>query len=109
VKFLVVLTVILVLAAAGTTWYALVNSTRRDVTFRVTDKTVKFDSSHNSQYLIFTNRGVFKDTDSLLYFKFRSSDLYGSLERGRRYTCKVVGWRIGLFSEYPNLIKCHNA
>jgi hypothetical protein len=109
VKFLVAVVVVAVLGMIVGGWYAIVNSTKRDVTFRVTDKTVKFDSSHNSQYLIFTNHGVFKDTDSLLYFKFRSSDLYGSLERGHRYTCKVVGWRIGLFSEYPNLIKCHNA
>lgn len=78
------------------------------VTFKVVDRqrVCSRSSGGGCQYLIWTDKGVFKDTDSLLHWKFRSSDLYGQLTPGKRFTCKVYGIRSGLVSEYPNITSC---
>lgn len=59
----------------------------------------------SSKYLIFTDKGVFENTDSLLFFKYNSSDLYAKLRNGSCYDIKRTGWRITFFSVYPNIIK----
>jgi hypothetical protein len=56
------------------------------------------------KYLVFTDQGVFKNTDSkLLEFKWNSSDLYGELLAGKRYHIRYYGIRFGFFSMYPNI------
>lgn len=59
-----------------------------------------------SEYLVWTENEVFKNTDSLMKGKFNSSDLQGKLERGKTYRCKVYGWRINFLSKYRNLVNC---
>lgn len=86
--------------------------TQRNVTFTVQDKIVKATGSGNNssqEYLIFTDQGVFKDTDSLLNWKFNSSDVYGQLRKGHKYNCRVFGYRFGFTSDYPDILKCTNA
>jgi hypothetical protein len=65
--------------------------------------------SKSSQYLIWTENEVFRNTDTLMKWKFNSSDLQGKLEKGKTYRCKVYGWRINIFSKYRNLISCEEA
>lgn len=83
---------------------------KNSVTFTVNEKVVKTDCGHDghckSKYLIFTDHGVFQDTDSFVYFKFNSSDLYNKLRVGQTYNCKTYGFRIPFFSKYPNLVDC---
>uniref|UniRef100_A0AAU6W4A6 Uncharacterized protein n=1 Tax=Pseudomonas phage Cygsa01 TaxID=3138529 RepID=A0AAU6W4A6_9VIRU len=56
------------------------------------------------KYLVFTDQGVFKNTDSkLLEFKWNSSDLYGELVAGKRFHIRYYGVRFGFFSMYPNI------
>lgn len=59
------------------------------------------------QYLVFTEDGTFKLTDmsGLLSGKtrYRTSDVYGRIHEGPA-TITYMGWRIGFFSEYPNII-----
>jgi len=62
----------------------------------------KMDSSY---YLIFTDKEVFKNEDSLLFLKFNSSDIYGKLKRGKCYELKVRFWRVPLLSMYQNIMK----
>lgn len=82
----------------------------RTVTFQVTDRERVCSGSNGScKYLIWTNKGVFQDTDSLLNGKFRSSDLYGELKPGKTFTCTVYGWRSGFMSWYPNIVSCKPA
>lgn len=86
--------------------------TQRQVTFTVQDKIVKSVGSGNNttqEYLIFTDKGIFKDTDSLLNWKFNSSDVYGQLQKGHKYDCRVFGYRFGFTSDYPDILKCTNA
>jgi hypothetical protein len=59
-----------------------------------------------SKYLIYTDKEVLQDTDSFLFFKFNSSDIYGSIKIGQKYRFHVSGWRIPFFSMYKNVISC---
>lgn len=80
----------------------------RDVTFTVIDKErvcSGSDSGQKCQYLIYTDDGTYKNVDSVLNKKFRSSDLQGSLQVGHRYRVHVEGYRSGVLSEYPNVLK----
>ncbi len=60
--------------------------------------------SSGHQYLIFTDQGVFKDTDNFWLWKWDSSDLYGQLLPGHTYRCQVHGVRDKFTSGYPDLI-----
>jgi hypothetical protein len=48
---------------------------------------------------------VVEITDSLLNFRFNSSDLYANIEVCKTYKCLIKGYRINIFSIYPNLYK----
>lgn len=80
---------------------------QHDVTFKV-NKTERVVTDSDSKYLIYTDQGVFQDTDSWWYGKFNSSDVYNQLEAGTTHTCTVVGIRNGLMSWYENIIRCQN-
>lgn len=58
-----------------------------------------------SKYLVFCENETFELTDSLLYGKFNSSDMYGNIQSGKTYTFKVVGWRNHFASMYRNIIE----
>lgn len=63
----------------------------------------------DSYYLIFCqddngNYYEFKNEDNFLRGKFDSSTVYNKLEKGQTYKFTVVGFRIGFFSEYENII-----
>lgn len=62
-------------------------------------------TSDSSKYLVFTENEVFENVDSLMKFKFNSSDVYGDLKVGESYTYEVCGWRIPFLSWYRNIIK----
>lgn len=46
-----------------------------------------------------------QNEDILLKGKFNSSTIQGKLKEGEIYNIKTVGWRIPLFSSYPNIIE----
>jgi hypothetical protein len=105
---IVILVLLLIVGAIAFEIFAVTHKT--NVTFTVSDKTVKMDCSGkhgcSSKYLIFTDHGVYQDTDSLFYLKFNSSDVYGMLKRNHTYNCKTYGFRIPLISHYKNLVSC---
>lgn len=82
--------------------------TQRYVTFTVS-KEDRIYNQDSSKYLIFTNKDIFEDTDSLFNEKFNSSDVYNQLDSGKTYTCDVNGWRIPFFSAYPNILHCQSS
>lgn len=91
------------LAAVGIVGaYEAVNPTK-DVTVTVTDKVVK-NSDKSSTYLIFTNKGVYEDSDTLINGKWNSSDIYNELQVGKTYTLHVRGIRNHVLSWYPNIL-----
>lgn len=75
----------------------------RTVTTTVTDKGVKRHGKSDDKYLVYTNDGTYEITDSLFWPRFDSSDLYGSIEVGKTYQFTVAGYRVPLFTMYPNI------
>lgn len=58
-----------------------------------------------SEYRIQTEEcGVLKITDNLLRLQFNSADRYAELEESATYDFTLIGFRIGLFSMFPNII-----
>ena len=56
-------------------------------------------------YLIFTDKGVFKNGDSFIVFKFNSSDIQNKIEAGNCYKINTRFWRIPFFSMYKNIMR----
>lgn len=87
---------------------AAISGTEAEVTATVKDKERINDCSGEtceSYYLVFTDEGTFKNSDSLVYGKFNSSDIQGMLEPGQTYTFMTVGFRVPFMSMYPNIIE----
>jgi hypothetical protein len=60
--------------------------------------------SMESKYLIFTDRETFENVDSVLGWKFNSSDVYGRIAAGQVCTFDVAGFRIPILSMYRNIL-----
>lgn len=65
----------------------------------------RINKRDESYYLIFTDKGVFKNDDNWFFFKFNSSDIYGKIHVGKCYSLKKRFWRIRIFSMYENIMK----
>jgi hypothetical protein len=57
-------------------------------------------------YLVYTDAGVFKNTDALFRGKTKSSDMQGELMKlkGKEVDIEKYGWRIGILSAYENVV-----
>lgn len=101
---------IVTMIAGGIIWFAVGGNKVHTKTLTINDKAVVTDCDRDNgcshTYMIYTDEGTFKDTDTLLHKKFNSSDLYGKLKVGQTYTCKYYGFRFHITSTYPNLISC---
>ncbi len=103
----IALVVVLVISAIGGGIASYKNS-EREVTTLVRSKE-RVCSRDDCKYTLFTEAGTFQVTDTILYSRFDTSDVYGAIEPQKRYTLKVVGWRLPLFSTYPNVLKASEA
>lgn len=56
-----------------------------------------------SYYLIYTDKGEFTIKDELLRGNFNSSNWYGSMKLGGKYSFSVGGFRSGFLSMYQNI------
>jgi len=74
-----------------------------NVTCKVADKE-RITKKESSKYLIFCENEVLENTDSLWYWKWNSSDIYGKIKKGEEYNFKVYGWRIPFLSMSRNII-----
>ena len=72
---------------------------------KVNETQVKRYSDHD-KYLVFTDAGVFENTDAWYRLKFRSSDLQGQLMKlkGKEVDITKYGWRFGPLSWYENIV-----
>lgn len=78
--------------------------TQDNVTFTV-KKAERVSYGESSRYLIFAQDETFENTDSIAFFKFNSSDIYGQINEGKTYRAKVAGARIPFLSWYRNIIE----
>lgn len=74
--------------------------TEDSYTVTVADKYPK-----GQDYLVFTDKGTFKVSDSTWYLRFNSSDVWGTIKPNSTYKITATGFRIGLLSWYENIVK----
>ena len=79
-------------------------ATATTVIITVEDKGTKRSGSNMDKYLIYTDNGTYEITDSIAFFRWNSSDLFGSLKVGSTYECTVCGFRNPFLSSYENII-----
>lgn len=107
--YLVFAIIIFFLVSLPVQWIVLYATSKDNVEFTaLKTERVTYRSGEDiiSKYLVFTDKGVFECVDSILFWKFNSSDIYGQIQPNHRYRCKVAGWRIQFLSSYPNIITC---
>lgn len=76
----------------------------------VTDKGIK-NKNKDSKYLVYCkdedgHTAVYEVTDSMVYGRFNSSDVYAEIEIGKTYEFTVGGDRSEFWSWYPNIYEC---
>ena len=74
----------------------------------ITDKE-RINKNDDSKYIVWgkdENGTVhtFENTDSLLRWKWNSSDVQGEIQEGKTYKLNLIGYRFGPFSKYENII-----
>ena len=93
------------LAAFPATW-AQTHYNERTISCHVTGKD---RAAKDGGMRIYTSCGVFQNTDSILRGKNTSADVYGRVQVGKTQTFRVVGWRFGFTSDFPNVLDVRRA
>ncbi|ESQ78824.1 DUF1523 family protein [Asticcacaulis sp. YBE204] len=100
----VTFTILGVIAFGVVAWATIPYWSQGSAVVEVTGTTTKRQGGKD-QYLVFTTTGTYKNTDSLHYLKFDSSDLQGKLNRPGRYRINYYGFRVPVLSMYKNITK----
>lgn len=78
------------------------------VTIEVLEKERIGLRNDNYKFLVYTPTEVFENTDTFLFFKYRSSDLQRDLTVGEEFKVRVAGWRVPFLSRHRNIIRIEN-
>lgn len=82
---------------------------RREYNAVVTQKeSIQYNKGNKYLVWVKTDDGqkrVLENTDSILEGKYKSSELYGNLKKGKKYKIKTYGWRIPFMDRYENIVK----
>lgn len=82
--------------------YGQTHYNERTLTCSVTGK----DRGGNDDGMrVYTSCGTFQNTDSWLRGKTNSGDLWARIHEGSKQQFTVVGWRLGLTSDFPNILE----
>lgn len=87
--------------------YQTVEPTTQRVTVVDKERQVKDngDGGIDSKYIVFTDKEVFENTDSMIRGKMNSSDVQGQLHVGCDYDITAYGFRNNWLSIYRNISK----
>ena len=107
---LIAMCILLLIIAVFGALYAYL--TRRRIVFVVREKgTLTHGYVNNGRGTTYTNFMIYtsddralKNTNSLWYWKWRSTELQAKIQVGKKYSAEIYGWRIGAFNVYPNII-----
>ncbi len=81
-------------------------TSKEEVKFKIKDKQIKMEKSGdniNDIYFVYTDIGVFTNTDDAFLLKFNSSDVQNELNIGSTYKATVYGFRVPFLSIYKNI------
>ena len=70
----------------------------------VTSKERVCESKSDCYWMVFTTDAEFAVKDSILHLRFNSTSIYRAIEVGETYRFRTYGYRIPLFSMYPNIL-----
>lgn len=97
--------IVLALTVVGLgTMFGAPRLTEETVVATVTNTMVK-----NNQYLVYTDKETYKVEDTLAYFNFRSSDVWGKLVKGSTYEFTTTYWRVPWLSMFENIVDVKEA
>lgn len=74
-------------------------------TITIKEKWVKYHGEEAKYLISSTNGQVFQITDSIIKWRFDSSNLYADIEEGNRCKIKIQGWRFPILSDYKNILE----
>ncbi len=96
---------IFLLFVVGFVIYALsYNNSSEIVTITVKDKQSISRGESGHKYLIYCEGEVFECTDSWIFGKWNSADVYNQIDTGKTYGARVAGWRWHMWTSYRNII-----
>lgn len=97
---------LVVLGLMTASLYPTCSYLREDSVVTRINETVVKRYGDEDKYLIFTDAGVFENTDAWYRLKFRSSDLQAKIMelKGEEVEITKYGWRFPPFSWYENII-----
>ena len=76
----------------------------RDTITAKVEKSERIRSHDKDKYMVFTDKEVLENTDSLIEGKWNSSDIYAGIKSGNCYRFEVYGWRWTFASWYRNIV-----
>lgn len=71
----------------------------------ISEKGERCKSRDSCKYMLYTDKGVFQNTDSLINLKWSSADFYNDLKVGKTYDLRVSGWRVPFLNWFPNVVE----
>lgn len=77
----------------------------RDAKVEKSERVCDGGKDGSCRYLVFTDKGVLQNSDTILRGKFDSSDVYAGIKVDKTYDFTTVGFRIPFFSMYPNILR----
>ena len=69
-----------------------------------TDSDGHTSTTTTQKKIVYTSCGVFTVDDNFFLLKFNSADTYGSLHEDETFDLKIIGWRNGFLSWFPNVL-----
>jgi len=78
---------------------------QQNITDALIKKSERIEINDQEKYMIFTDKGVFENTDSAKYGKYNSADIYADIQVGSSCDFLVVGERNPKRSTYQNIIQ----
>lgn len=102
-----VILVVVVIIFGGVIYQLSYSLSRGTETITIKEKWVKYHNNDAKYLVSSTQNEVYQITDSLLYWRWNSSDLYAYLEPGMVCQIQYQGFRFPFFSDYKNIIKAN--
>lgn len=100
---LVILVLLVVVASAAYSITYALNTGHETIT--IEEKWEKIDGGTSKYLVSSTNGQVFQITDTILMWRFDSSNMYASIKEGNTCNIKTQGWRLPILSDYKNILE----
>lgn len=111
IEILVILSIALILLLLiGSCSMSAIAALDHDAYTATVDRVETKRDGDSDRYLVFTTLDsgevrVFSVEDSIIHWRWDSSDMYGEIKVGSTYEFDTYGWRVPFFSMYENVLE----